>query len=239
MSSQIPAHRFGEIPGAPVGTTWMTRECYNAGVHVQSEPGIHGTKELGAFSIVVSGQYQDDKDEGDTIYYTGSGVYSQSGLRKLYANLESSGGHEPGDRTREQIRDQEWTDFGNEALLKSSETGKPVRVIRGYELESEFAPWEGFRYDGLYICKRAWKEKNRDGHYVICRYLMERVQGQPPLRRRSPVVGLYMPIQGFEDVQPPAPMPPPVTGRQRIMQQLEALVDNDQRTHGPSRELRR
>jgi E3 ubiquitin-protein ligase UHRF1 len=35
----------------------------------------------------------------------------------------------------------------------SSETGKPVRVIRGHELESKFAPWEGFRYDGLYICK--------------------------------------------------------------------------------------
>jgi E3 ubiquitin-protein ligase UHRF1 len=37
---------------------------------------------------------------------------------------------------------------------KSSETGNPVRVIRGYELDSEFAPWEGFRYDGLYICTR-------------------------------------------------------------------------------------
>jgi E3 ubiquitin-protein ligase UHRF1 len=40
------------------------------------------------------------------------------------------------------------------AQQKSFETGIPVRVIRGYELDSEFAPWEGFRYDGLYICKR-------------------------------------------------------------------------------------
>ncbi|KAG1785716.1 PUA-like domain-containing protein [Suillus plorans] len=126
-------HHFGEYPGAPFGTTWNDRaECFHAGVHRQLEPGIHGTKEMGAFSIVVSGQYKDDKDEGDTIFYTGSG------------------GHEPGDR----VRDQEWTDFGNEALLKSSKTSNPVRVIRGYELESEFAPWEGFRYDGLYICKR-------------------------------------------------------------------------------------
>ncbi|KAG1899429.1 PUA-like domain-containing protein [Suillus fuscotomentosus] len=221
MSSQILAHHFGEIPGAPVGTTWATRkECYNAGVHLQSEPGIHGTKEMGAFSIVVSGQYKDDKDEGDTIIYTGSG------------------GHEPSDRTREQVRDQEWTDFGNEALRKSSETGNPVRVVRGYELESEFAPWEGFRYDGLYTCTRAWQEKNRDGHYVICRYRMERVPGQLPLRRRSTNFPRYRLLPG-EVVQPPAPMPPPVTPRQRIMQQIGALVDSDQRTHGPSKELHR
>ncbi|KAG1866878.1 PUA-like domain-containing protein, partial [Suillus subluteus] len=140
---------FGEIPGAPVGTTWKSRaECFEAGVHRQLEPGIHGINTKGAFSIVVSGQYKDDKDYGDTIIYTGSG-------------------------TREQVRDQQWTDFGNEALRKSSETGNPVRVIRGHELDSEFAPWEGFRYDGLYICKRAWTEKNRDGYYDICRYTME------------------------------------------------------------------
>jgi hypothetical protein len=31
------------------------------------EPGIHGDKDKGAFSIVVSGQYKDDKDYGDTM----------------------------------------------------------------------------------------------------------------------------------------------------------------------------
>ncbi|KAG1851591.1 PUA-like domain-containing protein [Suillus subalutaceus] len=148
------AQHFGEIAGAPVGTTWKSRaECFEAGVHRQLEPGIHGINTKGAFSIVVSGQYKDDKDYGDTIIYTGSGGHTQ---------------HSNG--TREQVRDQQWTDFGNEALRKSSETGNPVRVIRGHELDSEFAPWEGFRYDGLYICKRAWKEKNRDGYYDICRY---------------------------------------------------------------------
>ncbi|KAG2341314.1 hypothetical protein BDR05DRAFT_965335 [Suillus weaverae] len=208
MSSERPAQRFGEIPGAPFGTTWRTRrECFEAGVHHQFEAGISGTEADGAFSIVVSGQYKDDKDNGDTIIYTGSG------------------GHKPGDRTREQVRDQEWTDFGNEALRKSSKTGKPVCVIRGYEFDSEFAPWEGFRYDGLYICKRAWKEKNSDGYYDICRYKMERVPGQPPLHRRSTAIGRYKPLPGSEVVQPPAPAPVPVTGRQRIMQQIKASMD--------------
>ncbi|KAG1821808.1 PUA-like domain-containing protein [Suillus subaureus] len=202
-----PVHHFGEYPGAPFGTTWKNRtECFNAGVHHNIEAGISGTEADGAFSIVVSGQYKDDKDNGDTILYTGSGG------RKL------------GDRTRELYHDQQWSDFGNQALRKSSETGKPVRVIRGHELDSEFAPWEGFRYDGLYICQAAWKEKDRDGYYDICRYIMERVPGQPHLRRRSTTVGLYRPLPGSEAVQPPTPAP--VTGRQRIMQREQARINN-------------
>ncbi|KAG1851590.1 PUA-like domain-containing protein [Suillus subalutaceus] len=202
-----PVHHFGEYPGAPFGTTWKNRtECFNAGVHHNIEAGISGTEADGAFSIVVSGQYKDDKDDGDTILYTGSGG------RKL------------GDRTRELTRDQQWSDFGNEALRRTSETGKHVRVIRGYELDSEFAPWKGFRYDGLYICKAAWKEKDRDGYYDICRYIMERVPDQPPLRRRSTTVGLYKPLPGSETVQPPAPVP--VTGRQRIRQREQARINN-------------
>ena len=35
-------------------------------------------------------------------------------------------------------------------LQRSSETRKPVRVIRGYKLHSPYAPAEGYRYDGLY-----------------------------------------------------------------------------------------
>ncbi|KAG1851604.1 PUA-like domain-containing protein [Suillus subalutaceus] len=50
--------------------------------------------------------------------------------------------------------------------------GKPVRVVRGYELGSEFAPIYGYRYDGLYTVKAAWKEKNKEGFY-LCRYRME------------------------------------------------------------------
>lgn len=37
---------------------------------------------------------------------------------------------------------------GNLALSRSVESGKPVRVIRGYKLNSLYAPEEGYRYDG-------------------------------------------------------------------------------------------
>ena len=32
----------------------------------------------------------------------------------------------------------------------SSLTGKPVRVIRSWKCPSQFAPTQGYRYDGLY-----------------------------------------------------------------------------------------
>lgn len=41
---------------------------------------------------------------------------------------------------------------GNLALTKNIENGKPVRVIRGYKLKSDFAPEEGYRYDGMGLC---------------------------------------------------------------------------------------
>jgi E3 ubiquitin-protein ligase UHRF1 len=40
-------------------------ECYDAGVHRHTEAGISGNEVDGAFSIVVSGQYKDDKDNGE------------------------------------------------------------------------------------------------------------------------------------------------------------------------------
>lgn len=50
-------------------------------------------------------------------------------------------------RTAPQSKDQTLT-RGNLALSMSVESKQPVRVIRGYKLDSPFAPEEGYRYDG-------------------------------------------------------------------------------------------
>ncbi|KAG2756621.1 hypothetical protein P692DRAFT_20825864 [Suillus brevipes Sb2] len=163
---------FGEIPGKPVGTTWRTREeCYRSGVHRHPKAGIQGSKTSGACSIVVSGQYDDDKDLGDTILYVGAGggIPNTDGWPK---------------RPGPQVSDQEWSDWGNEALRRSCDTGKPVRVVRSSKCVSRFAPYNGYRYDGLYTVTHTCREKNQDGFY-ICRYNIERIPGQPPLPRRS------------------------------------------------------
>ena len=49
---------------------------------------------------------------------------------------------------------------GNYALNRSVETGNPVRVIRGYQLKNQFAPEEGYRYDGKYFLQLSVKALN-------------------------------------------------------------------------------
>lgn len=150
-------------------TSFRSRECYDAGIHRQSLAGIQGTKAKGAFSIVISCYYEDDEDFGDKIIYTGAGGRSSKSGWPTPRGLR--------------VCDQEWSDQGNEALLKSRETGKPVRVVRSSKFVSAFSPVNGYRYDGLYTVTHARREMNKDGLY-ICRYDMERIPGQPPLPRR-------------------------------------------------------
>jgi hypothetical protein len=79
--------RFGEIPGVKIGDKWNSRhvfllcliasiltclcgrseQCSFAAVHRPLMAGIHGSKKAGAYSIVISCYYEDDKDEGDTM----------------------------------------------------------------------------------------------------------------------------------------------------------------------------
>lgn len=42
-------------------------ECCKDGMHRKTVAGISGNGDAGAFSIVLSGGYEDDDDEGDTL----------------------------------------------------------------------------------------------------------------------------------------------------------------------------
>ncbi|WP_414936251.1 YDG/SRA domain-containing protein [Amycolatopsis sp. cmx-11-51] len=142
---------FGEIPGVPEGTTFVNRrDAFDRGVHRQLQAGISGTGETGARSIVVSGGYSDDKDFGDEIIYTGHGGRGKSG---------------------KQVEDQSFTASGNAALVTSSTTGEPVRVIRGADKKSTYAPDSGLRYDGLYRVAEAWRQSGSDG-FMVCQFRM-------------------------------------------------------------------
>ncbi|KAI0929906.1 hypothetical protein AcW1_008728 [Taiwanofungus camphoratus] len=113
---------FGDVPGVKVGDTWNSRsECLKARVHRASWGGIHGWESFGADSIVLSGGYSDDIDEGETIVYTGSG--SRENWRE-----------------NEQTCDQSFENRFNKALVTSCNRKKPVRVIRGSSLDSKYAP---------------------------------------------------------------------------------------------------
>ncbi|KAI0353642.1 hypothetical protein OH77DRAFT_572770 [Trametes cingulata] len=138
------------------------RQLHDAGVHAGLRAGIHGQKDVGAFSIVMAGGYEDDVDCGDVIYYVGTG------------GQETAGDGGP------QKCDQSFEHSMNKALVKSIETQQPVRVIRGWELRSLYAPKEGYRYDGLYRVRSAEMKKGRSG-YQVCVFKLRRISHQPPL----------------------------------------------------------
>ncbi|GAA5959852.1 hypothetical protein JCM3765_000620 [Sporobolomyces pararoseus] len=160
--------RFGHIPGIAVGTKFNFRmEASQAAIHAPVVAGVSGSPEAGAWSVAVSGGYVDDVDLGYRLTYSGSGGRDLKGTAKMPKNL----------RTAPQSADQTW-DGINASLLRSVETKKPIRVLRGFKGKSAFAPEEGYRYDGLYIATKAWKDVGESG-FKVCRIALVRLPGQP------------------------------------------------------------
>ncbi|KAJ7211010.1 PUA-like domain-containing protein [Mycena rebaudengoi] len=162
--------RYGAPQNVAVGTWWETRqECSDAGVHKPTMAGISSNKD-GAFSIVMSAAYEDDKDEGETFVYTGTGGKSDS-------SFGSSG---------PQVADQSMLHPHNRSLAKSKENGTSIRVVRGPNPGSPWAPLNGYRYDGLYKVTEAWEDKGLSG-FKVCKFRFVRNKGQTPLVRTEGV----------------------------------------------------
>ncbi|GAA2723828.1 MULTISPECIES: YDG/SRA domain-containing protein [Streptomyces] len=137
---------FGHPPYVPVGTCFESRAALRAsGLHGPLQAGIWGKAREDAKSIVVSGGYEDDRDYGDLIIYTGQGGRDADSGR--------------------QVADQELT-RGNAALVNSQSSGTPVRVIRGAEPDNAHAPSRGYRYDGLYRVEDHWSQRGESGFLV-------------------------------------------------------------------------
>ncbi|KZT06059.1 SRA-YDG [Laetiporus sulphureus 93-53] len=138
--------------------------CSDSAVHPGIMAGIYGSKDKGAYSVVLSGGYDDDEDEGESFVYTGCGGSDNKVrfTRVLAGNQRST-------RMGPQLFDQTFGNSRNKSLLISSKTGKPVRVVRGYNLDSDWAPASGYRYDGLYRVVDAWRQKGKSGH-LVCKY---------------------------------------------------------------------
>nr|AWN02133.1 ubiquitin-like protein [Portunus sp. CY-2018] len=202
----VPQNHFGPVPGVEVGTLWKFRlQASEAGVHRPHVAGIHGRENEGAYSIVLSGGYEDDEDNGDSFTYTGSGGRDLSGNK----------------RTAEQSSDQQLTRMNralalncntaiNEtgAVAKNWKGGKPVRVIRNAKgrKHSKFAPEEGNRYDGIYKVVKYWQEKGKSG-FKVWRYLLQRDDTTPAPwtkegRKRIDRLGLTMQYpEGYLEAQ--------------------------------------
>lgn len=145
----MPERVFGEVAGVKAGDHFDDRkELSVVGIHRPLQAGISGSATEGADSIVLSGGYEDDEDYGTVIVYTGHG------------------GRDP--NSGRQTSDQTFTSQ-NAALGRNKVLGLPVRVVRGYQMDSSFAPPNGYRYDGLYRVDEYWEETGRSG-YKVWRY---------------------------------------------------------------------
>lgn len=145
--AQCPMSRhFGDLPGIGEGAVFVNRqELRDAKVHLPTQAGISGSATEGADSIVLSGGYEDDHDEGEVIVYTGEG------------------GRDP--VTGRQVKNQELV-RGNLALAVSHRDGLPVRVTRGSRHISAFSPATGYLYAGLYWVDDHWHEAGRSGFRI-------------------------------------------------------------------------
>ncbi|RPB18702.1 hypothetical protein L211DRAFT_900640, partial [Terfezia boudieri ATCC MYA-4762] len=110
----------------------------------------------GSQSIVLSGGYKDDVDEGDTFVYSGTGGREN---KKTGANTNASLAitmfldlTDPSKLDKAGVESSDWTKT------------KPIRVIGSDKMRhSKYAPTEGFRYDGIYKLVRYWPEMGKDG----------------------------------------------------------------------------
>ncbi|OAD78800.1 hypothetical protein PHYBLDRAFT_140855 [Phycomyces blakesleeanus NRRL 1555(-)] len=169
----VPAEHQGPLPHVPVGyCVDMRMTMSSIGVHRPPIAGISGSQSMGyVVSIVMSGEYPEDEDQGDEFVYTGSGGRSGSDLIQTFdqdltrsnlllakscnVRLNTITGGDSGDA---------WKDSA------------PIRVVRGYNLsknaqksgrlERSYGPSQGYRYDGIYKITRYWSEIGYTGHKV-------------------------------------------------------------------------
>ena len=73
-------------------------------------------------------------------------------------------------------------------LVTSFKMQKPVRIIRGCQLESDFAPESGYRYDGLYNVTKYWLDSSVSSGENIFFFLFQRQKKQPPLNKRGAII---------------------------------------------------
>ncbi|KZP24660.1 hypothetical protein FIBSPDRAFT_856862 [Athelia psychrophila] len=136
-------------------------------VHSSTFAGIaKASKQLGSPAVVLSGKYEDDVDEGDVVYYTGTGGRKDDDW---------------GAASVPQTEDQTFNHQDNAALKTSSEKHYPIRLFRAIPAKSSSGIQ--YRFDGMYDVTHAGYGKGKSG-FAICRYKFVRRRGQAPLPQR-------------------------------------------------------
>eukprot|EP00252_Welwitschia_mirabilis_P021539 TRINITY_DN5550_c0_g1_i1.p1 TRINITY_DN5550_c0_g1~~TRINITY_DN5550_c0_g1_i1.p1 ORF type:complete len:1158 (+),score=198.12 TRINITY_DN5550_c0_g1_i1:167-3640(+) len=158
---------IGPVPGVHIGDHFYYRiELCIIGLHGQIQAGIDfinrqnsGYNEPIAVSVIASGGYADDEDQGDVLIYTGQGGNNYVMDKK-------------------QAVDQK-LERGNLALERSMHFGFEIRVIRGIK-EPKSPTGKIYIYDGLYKVEDSWLDTGRGGCGIF-KYRLQRLPDQPEL----------------------------------------------------------
>ncbi|WJX10494.1 Histone-lysine N-methyltransferase member suvh2 [Trifolium repens] len=154
----------GAIPGVCIGDVFLYRmELVVVGLHGQPQAGIDylpgsmcSNGEPIATSVIVSGGYEDDVDQGDVIIYSGHGGQDKNSRQVFHQKLEG----------------------GNLAMERSMHYGIEVRVIRGVRCEgTSSASGKVYVYDGLYRIVECWFDVGKSG-FGVYKYKLWRIDGQ-------------------------------------------------------------
>nr|XP_043613086.1 histone-lysine N-methyltransferase family member SUVH9 [Erigeron canadensis] len=152
----------GAIPGIHVGDVFFFRmELCVVGMHGQVQAGIDylsssqsSNGEPIATSVIVSGGYEDDEDNGDVIVYTGHGGQDKHSRQVLHQKLEG----------------------GNLGMERSMHYGIEVRVIRGFKYEGS-PSGKVYVYDGLYKIVESWFDVGKSG-FGVFKFKLVRMENQ-------------------------------------------------------------
>ncbi|MGI4762261.1 MAG: YDG/SRA domain-containing protein [Janthinobacterium lividum] len=145
----MPVSTFGHVGTARPGDLFASRlDLSLRGQHRPPRAGVCATVAHGAESIILADQYEDDEIHEDYFWYAGHG--GRDG------------------QTGRQVADQDF-DHRNQALARSQETGRPVRVFR--RLDVAPAAWQ-FRYEGLWRVVAHEYVAGRSG-YQVYRFRLE------------------------------------------------------------------
>ena len=160
------------------GQCWPNQICMvRDGAHGCMEGGIYGDKEGGARSVVLSNPSQRDdyadQDQGNWVRFVGTSKNDRMNEDGRFVDRDDWHGN-----LREATR-------STEAMFTSISSGDPVRLFRSFRLPeiNIWRPQDGFRYDGLYVVKRA---QRLDEDRAVYRFTLRRMDHQNPIRLDRP-----------------------------------------------------
>ncbi|PQE05368.1 ydg sra domain-containing protein [Rutstroemia sp. NJR-2017a BVV2] len=140
------------------------------GAHGSSMGGISGSTTTGAYSVVISGTYDEfDQDSGTTVHYSSPGAKETN------------------------AKEANTTNSGTQALLQSLTSQNPIRVLRTAKCRWAGRPTAGYRYDGLYRAASVTQRANAK-HGKFLSFELVRIEGQERIavgRPRAQEVQLF------------------------------------------------